>query len=133
MPLVLSSERRTFVVFDQDEGSTPLSVGAIEFAGCVALTSGFPNDEVLRGHRLWNRGLEFYKVHEVIDSSWLAEMQAIEHHHDQSADLPFKGVRHYVLTFHDSTIEALATALIVVGTYPSSTDAVVDLTGQLGV
>ena len=131
-PVVLSSEHRAFVVFDQPE-SDQQSDGctAVEFVRCIAVLSGFPNDEALHGHRLWGKGLGFYQVHEVLDSSWLAQVRDVERHHHRAPAMPMNEVRHYVLTFHDSTVEALAHDLIVVGNYASSAQAITDCAAKL--
>ena len=131
-PLVLSSERRTFVVFTQpDRDQVSEGCTAIEFVGCLGLSTGFPNDEALYGHTLWGKGLSFYQVHEVIESSWLNRMREIERHHSGSPDIPFEGVRHFVLTFHDSTVEALARDLVVAGSYASAADAITEVSAKL--
>lgn len=132
MPLVLSSEDRSFVVFEQTEnGSLPAKTTAVEFVGCLLLTTGFPNDEVLHGHRLWGRGLDFLRVHEVVHSSWLAEQQAIERHNPNSPDHPFDSLTHYLLTFQDSIVEALAAGLVIAGTWQSRAGALAALCDEL--
>lgn len=126
-PVLLSSEQRTFVIFDHPEGD----ITAIEFIGCTSVVSGFPNDEVLHGHRLAERGLSPYQVHEVIESSWLAELRAVEHHHSRSPEVPFPNSRNYILTFHDSMIEAIARELTIVGSFNSPSEALTSLASQL--
>jgi hypothetical protein len=93
---------------------------------------GFPNDEALGGHALFSPddGLSFYATHEVLESTWLEEVRAIERAHPQSAATPFPNTRHWVLTFHDSTLDALALGIDLHGDHPnraSATTAMVDL------
>ena len=102
-----------------------------EFVGCTSITAGFPNDEVLHGHRLWGKGLTFYAVHEVLNSSWLAELRAIEAVHPMSRPLPFDNARHFVLTFHDSTVEAIARDLVRLASHKSMRQAIRSLDGEL--
>jgi hypothetical protein len=119
-PIVFRSERRTLLAFfaaDDERGDD--EVVSAEFENCAAITCGFPNDEVLHGHALWGRGLEFYRLHEVKESDWLDELRAVEAVHDQAPTMPFSQARHFVLTFHDSTVEAVADDLVVRDRYPS--------------
>ncbi len=78
------------------------------FERCIASRLGAPNDEVLHGHRLHGRGLEPYAAHVVERSAWVAEIQEINSVHAQYDPAHWTQVRHYLLTFHDSTFEALA-------------------------
>src|SRR5436189_5668267 len=52
-------------------------IALVEFLHCRALKFGAPNDEVLSGHPLYGKGLDFYGVHLVANSRWLAELQQI--------------------------------------------------------
>jgi hypothetical protein len=89
-----------------------------EFIRCTSFRMGFPNDEALHGHPLWGHGLEAYRAHEVSDSAWLGQLRTIEAAHPQAPAVPFENARHFVLTFHDSTVEAI---LSRVATEPSGT------------
>ena len=131
-PVVLQSESRAFIAFyGRHHRVGDNEVVAAEFVRTVSLKAGFPNDEVLHGHRLWGRGLEFYSVHEVFESSWLAELRANESVHAQSLPLPFGDARHFVLTFHDSTVEAIAYDLVLHSSHRSMAEAVSSLGEQL--
>jgi hypothetical protein len=113
-PFLVSSETRTlFGFYAPDDGITDDQVRVAEFVGCFSVRFGFPNDEVLNGHPLWGRGLEFYAAHEVLDSPWLTELRQIELHHEQAPAVPFAEAKHFLLTFHDSTLEAIADAVVV--------------------
>ena len=81
---------------------------AIHFPLSSIFTFGAPNDEVLAGHPLYGKGLQFYSVHRVEDSSWLLELERRNSghpRHDRSRFLEDK--RHYIFTFHDSTLECV--------------------------
>lgn len=98
------------------------------FCWCVR-RSGFPNDEALEGHPLWALGLKFYRLHEVRTSEWLEEMRTIERKHPAAADVPFPAARHFLLTFHDSMLEALASGVVPVSrhrTFAQATAAMID-------
>jgi hypothetical protein len=80
----------------------------VRFPLCMYVVFGAPNDEALGGHPLWNRGLEFYSVHEVISSSLIAMLErrnSVHPRHDP--ELYFRDTKHYVLTFQDSTLECV--------------------------
>lgn len=71
---------------------------------------GSPNDEALGGHPLIKKGLKYYSVHKVENSSWVSEIEkqnSVHHQHDSERFL--KDKHHYIFTFHDSTLELIAT------------------------
>lgn len=71
---------------------------------------GSPNDEALNGHPLYKEGLKFYSVHEVENSSWLDELEkqnAVHPQHNKKSFL--QDMKHYIFTFHDSTLELAVT------------------------
>ncbi len=71
---------------------------------------GSPNDEALGGHRLYGKGLKFYSVHEVMNSTWLEELEKQNSVHPQhNKDNYLKDMKHYIFTFHDSTLELAVT------------------------
>jgi hypothetical protein len=92
-----------------------------------------PNDEVLHGHRLYGAGPGYYQLHEVDNSAWLIELRAIEAVHDHAPRLPFENARHFVLTFHDSTVEAIATDVRLVDSYGTRAEAVRRMTVLAGL
>jgi hypothetical protein len=120
-PELVATEERTLFSFDVAEslvtGSNYRRVA--EFVGCTSVRFGFPNDEAQGGHPLYGKGLEFYSAHEVVESHWLSELRAIERHHPYASDTPFLDAHHYVLTFHDSTLEAVARDIRVLGSFDS--------------
>jgi hypothetical protein len=92
-------------------GTADGKYAVIEFPVCHQFTFGHPNDEALQGHPLYQRGLKFYSVHRIKNSSRLAALEranAVHPQHDSVAYLQDK--EHYVFTFHDSTLECLVTA-----------------------
>lgn len=122
-PFVVSSELRSFFGFDAplqewtDENS---QVRVAELVGCTSVQFGFPNDEVLNGHPLYGRGLTPYAAHVVDDSPWLAELRRVESHHPLAGAVPFENARHFLLSFHDSTLEAIATDIAMLAAFPDS-------------
>jgi hypothetical protein len=121
MPVLLSG-LRTFVAFrlsahDQlFAGTNPRApgpqadhgIGVVEFKRVTSVKAGFPNDEVLRGHPLWGSGLEFYSAHEVKNSPWITGLMEVDRAHERFDESQWSGRRHFMLTFHDETIECVA-------------------------
>jgi hypothetical protein len=136
-PFVVSSEDRTCVGFHRRENPADYAevdqITVAELVRCTCFKFGFPNDEALQGHRLFGHGLEFYRLHEVADSAWLRELRGVEAVHPLAAAVPFESARHFVLTFHDTTLEAIATGIRVIGTYRSRGDAVALMATLVGL
>ena len=97
-----------------------------EVQRCVSVRFGFPNDEVVHGHPC-GTDLMHDGVHVIHNSPWLAELRSIESVHPGAADHPLAVSRHFFLTFHDSSLEAIATGLSVVGSFGSMGDAVAEM------
>jgi CubicO group peptidase (beta-lactamase class C family) len=131
MPTVLADEQATYLVFylsDTDPG--PERSAVITWRDCLAVTSGFPGDETQRGHRLW-RGREqhppYYGAVEVAESAWIADLAAAERTHPLARQAPFAQHRHFVLLFHDSTFECIATGYTVERRRGSAEEVVAEL------
>lgn len=121
MPVLLSG-LRTFVAFylsghdllsggaDPSAGNPRADhgIGVVEFKRMTNVKIGSPNDEVLHGHPLWGSGLEFYRAHEVKNSSWIAELMQVDRAHEGFDESQWTGRRHFVLTFRDETLECVA-------------------------
>jgi hypothetical protein len=110
MPVLLQEGGTAFLVFhlapiDPSGGD----VGIIEWLGCSATSFGYPNDEALAGHRLWERGLsEIDGAAEVLNSSWIARMEVANRVHPKHDPARFAALRHFVLPFQDDTFECAA-------------------------
>jgi len=103
MPALVQTEHRATLVFDTRDPSTRV---VVTFHDCLATQFGYPNDEALAGHRLSRLGLRPYGVFEVTDSSWLERLSRENKVAFPSGSM--NGLRHFVITFHDSTFECLA-------------------------
>lgn len=121
MPVLLSG-LRTFVAFYLNVsdpvvgGTNPRArdpqgdhgIGVVEFMRMTSIKIGSPNDEILRGHPLWGSGLEFYSAHEVKNSPWITELMGVDHAHERFDESHWSGRHHFMLTFHDETLECVA-------------------------
>ncbi len=77
------------------------------FKGCDITKFGYPNDEALAGHPLYERGLRAYGVFEVKRSSWIEALSHQNRVQFSEADM-FSTRHHLVITFHDSMFECVA-------------------------
>ena len=111
---VLQDEYRTFLTFNavrasSDGRSEGCGTAIIELHGALSTKFGLPNDEALRGHPLYERGLRFYSIAEVLNSSWVRDAEA-QNRLSFPDGAPWT-VRHFIFTFHDSSLECLAESL----------------------
>ena len=113
-PVVYANERALLVVYylSSPAGDEPQedSSGVVVFERVNSFLFGGPGDEALQGHRLYKLGLGFYSSYEVLNSAWIAELCARNRVHPSHKDSMFTGLRHFVFTFHDSTLEVVARA-----------------------
>jgi hypothetical protein len=121
MPVLLSG-LRTFVVFYRSvrnpvagradphmrNPQADHDIGVVEFKRVTSIKIGFFNEEMLRGHPLWGSGLEFYSAHEVKNSPWITELMEADRAHERFDESQWSGRRHFMLTFHDQTLECVA-------------------------
>jgi hypothetical protein len=123
LPHVFADEERLLIAYlvnspdPSFNGTNPRSVSAISegetvailtAAPYVALQFGQPNDETLSGHRLYELGLQPYSAFEVVNSSWVAALEKANRVHPRHMPELFSDCRHFILTFHDSTLEFIA-------------------------
>ncbi len=123
LPCVVSSECRLAIAYltevrDENwDGSTiravspqseNLGICVVRFEHPRCHFLGPPNDEAFNGHPLAARGLEPYGSFTVAPSSWIRALEAMNSVHPYHKPSAFQGLRHYVLSFHDSTFECVA-------------------------
>ena len=90
-----------------DAGET-LTAAILRFDLPLMHLFGPPNDEAIRGHSLWRRGLESYGTYRVDQSSLLRRLAAMNHVHPRNDPAAFDQFQHYIVTFEDSTFECIA-------------------------
>ena len=91
----------------------------VAFLGCYALLFGPPNDEAFDGHPLADRGLASYGTFEVEQSSWVRTLERMNRVHSRHKPESFSHLRHFVITFHDSTFECIAAGFSVLPALPA--------------
>src|SRR5690242_12291858 len=83
-------------------GSTAL----LHFSVVLYYTMGYPNDEALTSHPLYGNRLKYYGFHLVSASPLIAELDRKNRVHERHVVGRYvKEFRHWVLTFHDETLE----------------------------
>lgn len=115
--VVLQDEYATYLTFNAmskgaDGKRHDSGTAVLTFKGCLLTKFGYPNDEALGGHPLYERGLRCYGAFEVLNSSWAAAVAAQNRHSFPDTRDDYAG-RHFIFTFHDSTFECLAMELAV--------------------
>ncbi|AXF09964.1 hypothetical protein CUJ91_18250 [Paraburkholderia graminis] len=83
---------------------------------------GPPNDEGLGRHPLAAAGLQWYSIHEVLNSSFMRNHWKLVSPHHLG--------RHFVLTFQDSTFECVAADCVMAGVYGSGSIAAREACGH---
>ena len=70
---------------------------------------GPPSDEAFDGHPLASRGLEPWDAFEVVDSSWVRQLERMNAVHPAHRPEHFADYRHFILAFKDAVFECVAT------------------------
>jgi hypothetical protein len=83
-------------------------IAVVEFKGCVSVKMGSPNDEVLEGHPLHGKGLEYHSAGMVKNSAWIKEIESINKVHNCYNPSDWQDLNHYLLPFKTSTFECIA-------------------------
>jgi hypothetical protein len=129
LPHLLTNDCRTFLVFflrDIDpewdgtyinvrhaDSESPSNLAVVEFNRCICTKMGTPNDEVLLGHPLAGKGLDWYSPFRVENSPWIKELEAINSIHHNYNPEHWRSFNHYIFGFHDSTFECVAKSFTV--------------------
>jgi hypothetical protein len=111
-PVIYATERKIVVAYylapsatgDGEGGAS----GVVIFERVDSHLFGSPNDEALQGHRLAKLGLRPYSFYEVRRSTWIADLQARNRVHPGHRDSSYADLRHFIFTFHDTTLEVAA-------------------------
>jgi hypothetical protein len=75
-------------------------IAVVTFKYCFLYKFGYPNDEGLPEHSLYESGVQYYQLHRIRNSSWIAELAS-------KSTLTWSEDCHYIFTFHDSTFECI--------------------------
>lgn len=125
MPFVLADEGIVILSFFTPSNAAAVgehrstSAAILQFQIPLMHLLGPPNDEAIRGHPLWRRGLDYYSAYRVEHSSLLRRVAVMNYVHPRNDPAAFDNLQHYILTFEDSTFECIAQS------YSSSVERVV--------
>jgi hypothetical protein len=81
---------------------------------------GPPNDEALGGHPLAVRGLKWWEIHEVKNSSWIRSLERMNRVHPGHSPSLYNGLRHFVITSKEVTFECVASDLVLFACFPKA-------------
>jgi hypothetical protein len=116
-PAIHSDEHRLLCAYYVSDGVLPQgTVAVLRFEGVLQFRLGYPNDEALHGHPLVKQGLENYQTYLVENSSLIAEIENQNRVHPAFRPGMYDRFSHWVVTFHDETLEVVALRAAVVGT-----------------
>lgn len=106
-PILWQDDVGAVLICETDEHS-PDARGVLRFQSCLQTRFGYPNDEALPGHPLYSSGLRYYALFEVLNSAWLSDLiRQNRVAFPGDTDWPHRPYRHFIVTFQDSTFEAL--------------------------
>lgn len=128
-PLIVASDGRLLIAYwsAEDEGG---ALHVLNFTRPLIHKFGAPNDETLEGHPHYPRGLQHYAFAEVEESPWIEDLKAANRIHPHHTDTAYSGYRHFIGTFHDSTIEIVAMGYEPLGSAPALQDALSSMLGE---
>lgn len=89
---------------------------------CREYSLGAPSDETVQSHPFYPIGLRSYGAYEVLQSAWIAQLERSNRIHPRHTRGLFDGVRHFIFTFHDETLE-IACETLDVEIFAGSRDA----------
>jgi hypothetical protein len=117
-PVLMATDEQLVFSFNAmrptpDGRRTDAGRAVVKVNPCLAFKFGYPNDEALGGHPLNARGFHGVAVYEVMESSWVAALAEQNRVKFPDSDLSGWGVRHFLFSFHESTLEVLGQGLDV--------------------
>jgi hypothetical protein len=88
-------------------------VVVVRFDQCIGARIGPPAEESMNGHPLSGKGLSHYSAHVIQNSSWVADLEAIDRLHPYFKPGFAAQFRHYFFAFHDESVEVVAAGFTV--------------------
>ena len=126
LPAVHSNGHHLLCAYFISSNSAPKgSVALLKFEGVLQYRLGYPNDEALQGHPLYPFELGHYGFFTVENSPLIDEIEQQNRCHPRHRPGIYAKFRHWVITFHDETLEVVALRATVVGQMQTSPDRAV--------
>ena len=90
-------------------------VALVRFDNVLLCKVGYPNDEALGAHPLYKSGLSHYAFYLIENSALIDELDKVnESHPCHITGSTAERFKHWVVTFHDETLEVVAGSATVV-------------------
>jgi hypothetical protein len=125
-PVVHSDGHDLLCAYVTDSTVAPAGpVALLKFETVLQYKFGYPNDEALQGHSLYHCGLKHYGFFVVENSPLLDEIEKQNRCHSQHRPGIYSRFQHWVITFHDETLEVVALRGVVIGQTHVSPDMAV--------
>ena len=117
MPGILAIDGNLFVAYILSESFEENEVfGVVRFKGVMQHTFGYPNDEALGAHPLYESGLNFYSFNYIEGSPYIKELDERNSTiFPDSKGAYCRRFKHWVVTFHDETLEVIGSSVEFVG------------------
>jgi hypothetical protein len=112
-----------FRAYVPGKGNEPFTC-VIKFLA-LALKYGYPNNEALPAHPLYDDGLEPDGIFEVLHSTWLSELETQNERVFNTT--MYRDYRHIVVTFHESMFEVLTKSIDISSVQVSVPEAAAQL------
>ena len=128
LPHIFSDEDALFVAYfvewtdplyggDYPVVASPADVGetvaVLSVVACTAFNFGPPSEDTVAGHRLSKQGLRPHAAFEVKNSSWIADLEVADRVDPDHRAERFADKRHFIFSFHDTTLEFVAAGFSV--------------------
>lgn len=94
----------------------------LQFNQVIFFKFGWPNEEVLAAHELYPYGLGFYGFFLVENSPLIRDLAKRNSIHPRHYPPNWDRRRHYVITFHDETLEVISDMATVVEEFDLTAD-----------
>ena len=116
-------------VMGMDSENEPLAI--VKFNFFHAFQFGPPNDEAFSGHPLSHKGLEPHGAFQILGSNWLASFEKMNSVHPLHKKEHFDRFKHFILSFHDTTLEVIAESFEIETLTGSLPEAIVRISSEL--
>lgn len=92
----------------KSESPENTQIAIVRLVHAYGLRAGGSNDEVIEGHPLFGSGIHNYGAFVIRNSNWIENEYRINSVHEQFSQSQWKDLRHFMWTFHDGIVEAIA-------------------------
>ena len=97
----------------RSESPENTQIAIIRLIHAYSLRAGGSNDEVIEGHPLFGSGIHNCGAFIICNSNWIDSERRIQSVHDQFSQSQWDVLRHFMWTFHDGIVEAIAEGVSV--------------------